>query len=249
MNGWNVLRLTFYQNHWVHTMLIKVRDYFMKLIVFSCSPRTEITSNTATIVGAFKNGFLSEGKGDIDVYFLYKRSEWDNYRKLFNENYEIIFALPLFVECIPGLLMEFLETLEPKINVTSKTKIGFILNSGFEEACQLRTCEKYLETLPSYLNCEYSGTLFKGGMFMLSVASDKQKTKMLKPFIEMGKIYAKERLFEKSKVTEFASPEKYSLLFRFLIILFTPINTIAWNIVTKKMGATEKLNKRPYDIQ
>jgi hypothetical protein len=220
----------------------------MKLIVFSCSPRPEKASNTAVIVEAFKNGFLTEVNQCVDVYFLYKRSEWDNYRKIFKENSEIIFALPLFVECVPGLLMEFLESLEPKTDNEIKTKIGFILNSGFEEACQLRTCEKYLETLPSYLNCDYSGTLIKGGMFPLSYATDKQREKMLKPFIEMGKIYAKERLFEKSRVTKFAAPEKYSKFFCLLVVLLAPVNKIAWGFMARKFGATEKLDKRPYEI-
>jgi len=219
----------------------------VKLIIFSCSPRSENTSNTAAIVNAFKDGFLSEGNEEAVICYLYKRSEWDNYRNIFKENTEIIFALPLFVECVPGLLMEFLESLEPKNE--GNTKIGFILNSGFEEACQLRTCEKYLETLPSYLNCQYSGTLIKGGMFVLSILSDEKKAKMLKPFYDFGKIYAKERLFEKSKVTKFAAPERYSKMFCLLIILFAPINKIAWKWLAQKLGVAEKINKRPYEIK
>ena len=220
----------------------------MKSVIFSCSPRPEKASNTAAIVGAFKTGFYLEVNQEIDVYFLYKRSEWDNYRKIFKESNEIIFALPLFIECVPGLLMEFLERLEPKIDNGIKTKMGFILNSGFEEACQLRTCEKYLETLPSFFNCEYSGTLFKGGMFGLSIVSDDKKAKMLQPFYNMGKTYAKERIFEKSRVTKFAAPEKYSKFFCFLIILLSPISKIAWWFMARKFGVTDKLDKRPYEI-
>jgi hypothetical protein len=220
----------------------------MKLIIFSCSPRPEKASNTAAIVDAFKSGFLSVKKEDVDIYYLYKRSEWDKYRTLFKENTEIIFALPLFVECIPGLLMEFLETLEPKDNTGNKTKVGFILNSGFEEACQLRTCEKYLETLPSYFNCDYSGTLIKGGMFPLLIFSEATKAKMLKPFIEMGKIYAKEGIFEKSKVTKFAAPERFSVPFRLLIFLLRPLSKIIMGSISRKLGCTEKINRRPYEI-
>jgi len=218
----------------------------VKLIIFSCSPRPESASNTAAIVNAFKNGILSEGNEEIIICYLYKRSEWDNYRNIFKANNEIIFALPLFVECVPGLLMEFFESLEPKNE--GNTKIGFIVNSGFEEACQLRTCEKYLETLPSYLNCKYSGTLIKGGMFGLSILPDEKKVKMLQPFYNFGKIYAKDRLFEKSKVTKFAAPERYSKIFCILIILFKPINKIAWKWLSRKLGATEKIDKRPYKI-
>lgn len=220
----------------------------MKLVMFSCSPRPENASNTALIVNSFKNGYLSERKEEIDVYYLYKRSEWDNYIKIFKESTEIIFALPLFVEGVPGLLMEFFETLKPKDNSGIKTKIGFILNGGFEEASQLRTCEKYLETVPSYLNCEYSGTLIKGGMFGLSIFSDKRREKMLQPFYNMGKIYAKERMFEKSKVTEFAAPEKFSKLFSLLILLFLPINKTIVTFISRKLGAVDKLDRRPYEI-
>ena len=220
----------------------------MKLVIFSCSPRPEKASNTAAIVGAFKEGFLTETNQGIDVYFLYKRSEWNNYRKIFKENNEIIFALPLFVECVPGLLMEFLESLEPKTDNGIRTKIGFILNGGFEEACQSRTCEKYLETLPSCFNCDYSGTLFKGGMFPLLIFPEARKAKMLRPFYNMGKIYARERVFEKLKVTKFAAPERLSKFLCLLIFLLKPVNKIIIRNIARKYGVTDKIEKRPYEI-
>ena len=220
----------------------------MNLIIFSCSPRPQKTSNTAAIAEAFKNGFSSVEGLEVGVYYLYKRSEWENFRKIFNENTEIIFAMPLFVECIPGLLMEFLEFLEPKQNDGSVTKIGFILQGGFEEACQLRMCEKYLEKLPSYLNCKYSGTLIKGGMFTLSIVSEVKRKKMLQPFVDMGKFYAKERIFEKTTVSKFAAPERYSKLFCFLVWLLSPISKIAWIFLSRKFGANDKLSARPYEI-
>jgi multimeric flavodoxin WrbA len=219
----------------------------MKLVIFSCSPRPENTSNTAAIAGTFRNGILSEREGEIDVYYLYKRSEWDDYKKIFKDSDEIIFALPLFVECVPGLLLEFLETLAPKDNSGVKTKIGFILNSGFYEACQLRTCEKYLETLPAYFNCEYSGTLIKGGMAGLSFVSEKTKKKMLQPFFEMGKLYAKEKRFEKTIVSQFAAPERFSKSFCFLVKLSMPLETIFLSSMAHKLGANDKLNARPFE--
>ena len=218
----------------------------MNLIIFSCSPKPKDTSNTAAIADAFRSGFVSGGDQGADVYYLYKRSEWENYRKLFDTNTEIIFAMPLFVECVPGLVMEFLESLTPKKKTDEKTKIGFILQSGFQEAHQLRTCEKYLETLPSYLNCEYSGTLLKGGMFTLSLVSDAKRKKRLRPFVEMGKRYATKRVFEKSAVTKFAAPEKYSTMFCLLVKILTPVSNIAWNAMARNLSAKTKLNARPY---
>lgn len=220
----------------------------MSLVIFSCSPRSEGTSNTAAIASAFKDGYLSQAKEDVAIYYLFKRSEWDNYRKIFRKSTSIIIALPLFVECIPGLLAEFLESLIPKNPDENKTKLSFILQSGFEEACQLRTCEKYLEKLPSYLGCEYAGTLLKGGMFALSITSEKNKKKMLEPFYNMGKVYAQEGFFDKETVTKFAAPERYAKSTCLLIRLLSPLNAIAWKLMARKFGVNGKLDTRPFDV-
>jgi len=216
----------------------------VSLVIFSCSPRPEETSNTAAIAKTFKDGYGE----DAEIYYLHKRREWDHYRKIFEENNSFIFAMPLFVECIPGLLMEFLESLTAKSNGEATTKIGFILQGGFEEACQLRTCEKYLEKLPSYLGCEYTGTLIKGGMFALSIMSEKSKKKKLRPFYDMGAAYARDGAFNKAAVSRFAAPEKYSKTFCLLIKLLSPLNKIAWGFLSRKFGANGKLDARPYEI-
>jgi len=80
----------------------------MGLKIFSCSPRVESKSNTAAIVAAFADGFASEEASKTEMFYLYKRSRWDDYKKAFENNTEFIFAMPLFVECMPGLVMEFL---------------------------------------------------------------------------------------------------------------------------------------------
>lgn len=223
----------------------------MGLAIFSCSPKPENRSNTVAIAKAFKDGY----GGDAEIHHLNKRAGWDKYRGIFDKSTEIVFAMPLFVECVPGLLMEFLESLTPKNSgadsvrpdeSAEKTRIGFILQGGFEEACQLRVCEKYLETLPSYLGCEYSGTLLKGGMFALTIASEKRRSKILGRFREMGRIYAETGVFDKAAVTKFAAPERYSKPMRFLIALLAPINKIAWRYLARKHGVQGRLDARPY---
>lgn len=97
-------------------------------------------------------------------------------------------AIPLYVECIPGIMVEFLESLTPKKD--NKTKIGFLLQGGFAESSQLRCCESYLETLPSILGCKYNGTLLKGDMFAVNLIDGKMREQLVQPFYEMGKYYA-----------------------------------------------------------
>jgi len=220
----------------------------MGLIIFSCSPRAEGKSNTAAIVAAFAEGFAAENGNMAETFYLCKRNSWDDYKKAFENNTEFIFAIPLFVECIPGLVMEFLERLEPKNDSEKRTTIGFILQGGFEEACQLRTAELYLERLPGYLNCDYSGTLIKGGMFALSISSKKAKKKLLNPFYKMGKVYAQQRFFEKAAVSAFAAPERYSKAMIALIWFLKPVNKMAWRYLSRKFGVKGKMDARPYQI-
>ena len=130
----------------------------MHLLVINCSPRIEQKSNTNSILQQFIKGYTEAGN-TVELYNLSQLNSWDDIRKAYYENDNILMAIPLFVECIPGLMVEFLETLSPK---KDKTKISFLLQGGFDEASQLRCCERYLEQLPAFLGCEYGGTLSKG---------------------------------------------------------------------------------------
>lgn len=220
----------------------------MKLLIFSCSPRSERQSNSALIAEAFRRGMGTEGTVETEVYYLCQRRNWEKYRQLFADNTQILFITPLFVECIPGILMEFLETLEPKAD-GDRTTLYFIVQSGFEEAHQLRTCESYLEILPSYFNCEYGGTLIKGGMFALAVSSEKEKKAKLSQFEEMGRRFANKGCFDKEEASAFAGSEYLSNGTILLIRIFKPINRIAWKYLARKVFKTQgRLDARPYKV-
>lgn len=221
----------------------------MKLIIFSCSPQGKEKSSTAIIAEAFKNGFESKEENKAEIYFLNERNLWYKYKKIYEENTDFLFAMPLYVECVPGILLEFLETLSIKKNTDKKAKMAFIVQGGFEEAHQLRTCEQYLETLPKYFNCEYGGTLIKGGMFGLAMSSSSNKEKVSKAFYNMGISFAEKGKFDKNEVTEFAKPEYYSKSKINLIKMCKPINKIAWIYLAKKFGAKKKLDYKPYKIE
>ena len=89
------------------------RDFIMKLIIINCSPRVTIKSNTNIIIKAFIKGFTKNGNTAF-VYHLSERGKWDDIRDAFYNNENILMAVPLYVESIPGIMMEFLETLTPK---------------------------------------------------------------------------------------------------------------------------------------
>ena len=92
------------------------------------------------------------------------------------------------MECVPGLLLEFLETLPKK---DEHTRLSFLLLSGFAEGCQLRCGEEFLAKLPEYLGVRYGGCLVKGDNFGIRMLDDEKQKHVTKPYQAMGELFAK----------------------------------------------------------
>ena len=216
----------------------------MHLVIISGAARPRARSNTAKIIAAFQKGY-EEGGNTTEVWYLSDQSQWAGATQAFERSDNILIALPLYVENIPGILLEFLSGLRPK--TVPGTRLAFLLQGGFPEASQSRCCEAYLETLPALLGCEYAGTLIKGDLFGLSLTDEKSRAKLLAPFAEMGRYYAKTGYFDKSVVDKFAAPEymprgeirMYNLIFRHISRLFM-------GRIAKKLGCRGRLDDRPY---
>ena len=215
----------------------------MHLVIISGAARPQAKSNTAKIIAAFGQGYEECGN-TTEVSYLSDRRQWAEAEKAFRENTNILIALPLYVENIPGILLEFLSGLQPK--KTPGTHLAFLLQGGFPEASQSRCCEAFLETLPAQLGCEYAGTLIKGDMFGVGLVDEKNREKMLAPFAEMGRVFARSGQFEKSVVDAFAAPEYMSAKQVRMYHLFGKhISRFFMGHIAKKLGCKEKLDDRP----
>lgn len=179
----------------------------MHLTIISGATRPRKMSNTAKIISAFLTGFQKCGH-TAEVWYLSDRTSWAGARAAFCENSNILFALPLYVENVPGTMLEFLESLPPK--TTSGTRLSFLVQGGFPEASQGRCCECFLKTLPEQLGCAYGGTLIRGDMFSTGLLGKKHGSKMVQPFIEIGHSFGKYGYFHESIIVEYASPEYLS---------------------------------------
>ena len=111
----------------------------MHVLIINGSPRVKEYSNTDKILEKFTKGMCENGT-TFEQYEVSDVKQWEKMREAYYNNSKILIALPLYVECIPGLLLEFLETLEPK---NDGTGMAFILQSGFAEGIQLRCGESY----------------------------------------------------------------------------------------------------------
>lgn len=185
----------------------------MHVVIINASSRVQKYSNTEKIIAAFAKG-LSEKESTFETYAISNRKTWDIIRDAYLKNDEILIALPLYVECVPGLLLEFLETLPKK---DEHTRLSFLLQSGFAEGCQLRCGEAFLEKLPEYLGVRYGGCLVKGNNFGIRIIDEDQQAQATKPYQAMGKLFAEGDGFFRKEAKKFTGPEYLPLPARLLM--------------------------------
>lgn len=89
---------------------IKIDCWFFAIRYIVISPRIRKHSNTEKIIAAFEKG-LSENNVTFEIYAISEQKSWDEIRQAYEKNEEILIAFPLYVECVPSLLLEFLEKL------------------------------------------------------------------------------------------------------------------------------------------
>ena len=185
----------------------------MHVLIINGSPRVKKYSNTNYILVKFTEG-LRENGATFEQYEISDRGSWDQIRQAFDRNTVILIALPLYVECIPGLLMEFLETLTPK---SDGSKMAFLLQGGFMEGVQLRCGEAYLKILAGKLGCAYMGTLVKGDNFMIRFFEGEWREKVTDPYADMGREYAVNGDFNSKACKKFTGHEKFPLPVRIYV--------------------------------
>lgn len=232
----------------------------MHALIINGSPRAKKFSNTDKILLRITAG-MAESGATFEQYEISNRAHWPTIRERFYQCDHILIALPLFVECIPGLLMEFLETLDaerkalvPSLSAGESESVGgkkpllsFLLQSGFAEGVQLRCGEAYLHKLAGNLGCEYGGTLVKGDNFSIRLFEGEQRDKITAPYQEMGRIYGRDGAFTDEACKKFTGPEIFPLPVRLLVGLV--FKTFAKKMFQKKAqewGCTRPLDDRPY---
>lgn len=218
------------------------------VLILNGSPRVKKNSNTNKIIDAFGEGLRQAGTC-YDVYSLSNRSEWDAAREAFMTSDNIIIAMPLFVECLPSLLLEFLNTFPTERK--QPAQLSFILHGGFDEGHQLRLGEKFLQSLPAQLGCSCGGVLVKGGSFLLRNRENsyikKMNDKMLASYTTMGLSFAQNGNFMTPEAQKFTGPEKNPWIGLLLFnLIFKRIVKKNFERIAQEWGCTEPLDSKPY---
>jgi len=215
----------------------------MHVLIINGSPRIKAHSNTDKIIDKFGEG-LKEAGSTYEQYEVSDRKQWDAIRDAFAKTENILIAIPLYVENIPGLLLEFLETVPAR---KGDANIAFILQGGFAEGIQLRCGEEYLKILTRQLGCNYKGTLVKGDNFSIRFFEGKQRDKVTGPYKNMGVIFGKNGDFNSDECKKFTGPEIFPAPTRLLIgTIFKTVAKKGFAQIAKGWGCTTPLDFRPY---
>jgi len=214
------------------------------IVIINGSPRVQKYSNTDKIIHTFAKG-LEEAGITWELHNLSSRKEWAAAREAFLNNERILMAFPLYVECVPGLMLEFLETL-PKEH-KKPAEISFMLHGGMDEGNEFRLCERFLQGLPEQLGCSYGGTLIHGGSFRIRTAPADQVEKMVTPYAEMGRLFGQKGNFLTPEAAKFTGMEQYPWLVRKMVsLLFLKKVNGEFEQFAKDWGCTRPLNDQPY---
>ncbi len=218
----------------------------MHVVIINGSPRVPKYSNTEKIISSFAKG-LSEKNVTFETYAISNRKTWDIIRDAYIKNEEILIALPLYVECVPGLLLEFLETLPQK---DEHTRLSFLLQSGFAEGCQLRCGEAFLEKLPKYLGVRYGGCLVKGGNFGIRILDEEKQAQATKPYQAMGRLFAEGDGFFREEAKKFTGPEYYPLPIRLITgLIFKTLAKKMFQKAAASWGCQVPLDEKVWEIK
>ena len=214
------------------------------LVIINGSPRVAKFSNTDKIIHSFVKG-LEETGITWELHSLSNRKEWDAAREAFLTHERILMAFPLYVECIPGLMLEFLDTLPTERK--NPGHLCFLLHGGMDEGNEFRFCERILQGLPAQLGCSYGGTLIRGGSFGIRTREDAVKAQIVAPYEEMGRIFAREGNFLTPEAKKFTGPEQYPWWVRKMVsLLFLKKVNRGFEDFAKTWGCTRPLDDKPY---
>ncbi len=158
----------------------------------------------------------------------------------------IIIVLPLYVHAMPGIVMKFIEQLEPFTQ--AGTSIGFILQFGFPESSQADYIEPYFNSLAKQLNCNYLGTVLKGeaaGIYMMPHFVTK---KIFKQLNALGRNYNQTYTFDKEIMEALKTPYvlKKSTIKYFNFMSKLGVTNIFWNGALKKNNALDQRYDKPF---
>ena len=219
----------------------------MKLTVFNGSPRGT-GSNTRVLLDHFIAGFEETPGNSTEIFYLNHVKRQDEFVRAFRAADNIVLAIPLYTDAMPGVVKTFIESLAGLSGSPGKKSIGFIVQSGFGEPVHSRYVQRYFRKLAARLGCRYIDTIVRGGAEGIKVQPPFMTKKLFRSFRELGASYGKTGRFDENIIRSLARRERYSPAMKLLFSVMSILGLTDYysNGQLKKNGAYDRRFDRPY---
>jgi NAD(P)H-dependent FMN reductase len=217
----------------------------MQLVIFNGSPR-KAKSNSTILIKHFSTGYHDHTISDIPVHYLATTSKIVEQVQAFDKADTVIIIFPLYTDAMPGQVKFFIESLA-QLNTKGKN-LGFIVQSGFPEAYHSIFIERYLKKLSKRLQCNYLGTVIKGGVEGIQIMPPSMTKKLFQQFEELGSYFAATGSFKPNIVKKLRKPYRMSFVRRQIFNLLIPsgLTNFYWNKKLKENNAYKLRFAQPY---
>jgi hypothetical protein len=220
----------------------------MKLTLFNGSPRGK-KSNTKILMDHFTRGFQeNHPENSVEILYLTHARDREKASDSFSNSEVLIIALPLYVDCMPAMVKETIESLEPLCNNENNPALGFVIQSGFPESIHSTFLKQYFIKLCKRLNCQYLGTVIKGGVEGIQIQPPWMKKKLFQSFFQLGKSFIENSQFDEAILHTLSKPKHLSkrALFFFKFFSKLGLTNFYWNSQMKKNNAYNDCFRAPF---
>jgi len=217
------------------------------LLLLNGSPRGA-RSNSMKMLSHVRAGWVQGGGDEPEVLHLARKSDFVRATAAFGTADTVVLGMPLYTDSMPGLVKTYIEALAPYLGREGNPRLGFLVQSGFTEALHSRPLERYLAKLATRFECDYTGTIVRGGGESLQVMPDKASERLWQGLRELGESLAIDGRFDAEALTRVAGTERLSPATARLMGLWmkVPLAQLYWNGQLKKNGAWKERFATPY---
>jgi NAD(P)H-dependent FMN reductase len=191
---------------------------------------------------------MNETEGhQVTISYLNKTGESDRHKAEFESADNVILAFPLYTDAMPGIVKHFIEALAG-VDGEGKKKLGFVVQSGFPEAVHCSFVEKYLEKLAQRWNCQYLGTILKGGVEGIQEMPPAMTKKLFTAFTQLGRIFGQTGGFDRAIIASLRKNYRFGwfILLILRVVKALGLLDMGWKKHLKKHNALDRAYDRPY---
>lgn len=231
-------------------MLGVVIDPPTSLTIFNGSPRGN-KGNTPIMLNKFAEGFASAGGNDFQIHTLNRINQREAHLQAFSEAECVFLGFPLYTDAMPGMVKDFIESLEPLKGRPDNPPIGFLVQSGFPEAAHSRHIERYLEKLAARLGSPYLGTIVRGNGEGTRIMPENMTKDLFSTLNALGAAFGARGKIAPELLKQLAKPERYSPLLTpvFKLFLKLPMANFHWNSQLKENGVFDDRFAKPFALK